>query len=39
MKPDDDEPDKLDRYVIDQSFTFLTWNLVEQLNRGTILVN
>lgn len=31
LKPDDEDPGKMDRFVIDQSFTFLSWNLVEQL--------
>jgi hypothetical protein len=31
---EDDTP--LDRYVIDQSFTFLHWNLIEQLQKGTL---
>lgn len=33
---DEDDPSKLDRYVIDQSFTFLHWNLIEQLIKGTL---
>lgn len=35
---DDDPKGKLDRFVIDTSFTFLSWNLVEQLQRGTLQV-
>lgn len=36
---DDESKDKLDRFVIDTSFTFLSWNLVEQLQKGTLQVN
>lgn len=37
IKNQDDQ--KYDRFVIEQSFTFLHWNLVEQLQRGELQVN
>ena len=39
LKPNEEDSEKLDRFVIDQSFTFLSWNLVEQLQKGTLQVH
>lgn len=36
QKTDDEGRVSYDRHVIDQSFTFLHWNLVEQLAQGKL---